>query len=171
MTDSPSIAHLTAADHAAVLEIYNHYVVASPATFDTVPFTLATRQPWFEQFGRGAHVCLVATGPDGTVLGYTNSAPFKPKPAYHPSVEVSIYVHPDHQGQGLGRALYGALFEHLAGQPVHRLYGGISQPNEASVALHTALGFREVGRFSEVGYKFDRFWDVAWFERANKGAV
>ncbi len=161
------IDFLSPADHADVLEIYNHYVTATPATFDTEPFTLATRQPWFDQFGRNQHVCLVARAPDDAVLGYACAAPFKPKPAYHTSVECSVYLRPTARGQGLGRRLYERLFEHLATQNLHRLYAGIAMPNDASVALHKTLGFMEAGRFREVGYKFDRFWDVAWFERPN----
>ena len=78
-----------------------------------------------------------------------------------------MYLDPRHIGQGLGAELYGALLELLAKEPqVHRAYGGVALPNPASVALHEHLGFRLAGTFKEVGYKFARFWDVSWYEKA-----
>jgi hypothetical protein len=65
--------------------------------------------------------------------------------------------------------LYSALFESLSSEDIHRIVAGISQPNPASVALHLRFGFRQVGVFSSVGRKFDRYWDVAWFERPLRG--
>ena len=73
----------------------------------------------------------------------------------------SIYLAPDMTGQGLGRRLYAALFDALKGEDIHRIFGGITQPNEASVRLHRAFGFEPVGVYREVGRKFGRFWDVA----------
>jgi phosphinothricin acetyltransferase len=80
-------------------------------------------------------------------------------------VESSIYCRPDLVVRGIGTALYSALFDSLAGEDIHRIVGGISQPNAASVALHQRCGFRPVGVFSQVGRKFGKYWDVAWFER------
>ena len=70
-------------------------------------------------------------------------------------------------GEGLGTALYGRLLDELSEEPtVHRAYGGVALPNEASIALHQRFGFKRMGTFSEVGFKFGRYWDVVWFERA-----
>lgn len=96
---------------------------------------------------------------------------------YRTSVETSVYVAPDATGAGVGTALYRALFDALDRTDVHRALAGIALPNEASIALHLAFGFRLVGRFTEQGTKFGRFWDVAWYERpmqsrgADRGAV
>jgi phosphinothricin acetyltransferase len=84
-------------------------------------------------------------------------------------VESSVYCRPDVVGRGIGTALYSALFESIAGEDIHRIVAGISQPNPASVALHRRLGFREVGVFSNVGRKLGRYWDVVWFERPLHG--
>ena len=77
-----------------------------------------------------------------------------------------MYVHPTAVGRGYGRALYTHLLELLADQPVHRAVAGVALPNDASIALHTSLGFRPIGTFSDVGFKHGRYIDVAWFERA-----
>ena len=74
-----------------------------------------------------------------------------------------IYLAPDMTGQGLGRRLYAALFEALAREDIHRVFGGITLPNEASVRLHLGFGFEPVGIYREVGRKFGRFWDVATY--------
>ena len=76
-----------------------------------------------------------------------------------------MYCRPDACGRGCGTALYGALFAALAREDVHTLVAGVSLPNDASLALHARFGFRAVGIFHAVGRKFDRYWDVAWFER------
>jgi phosphinothricin acetyltransferase len=154
------------ADLPALTEIYNHYVRTSGVTFDVTEFTVAARQEWFSHYAAtGPHRLLVAVEDLGDVVGYATSSPFRPKPGYAPSVETSVYLRADATGRGIGRALYARLLELLAGEDVHRAYAGIALPNDASVALHERLGYREVGTFAEVGRKFGRYWDVRWFER------
>lgn len=152
-------------DLPGITALYNHYVLTSPATFDIGERTLDDRRAWAGTYGTsGPHRLLVgAVGDD--VLAYATSGPFRPKEAYATSVETSVYVRADATGRGLGRALYAALFEALAGQDVHRAYAGITRPNPASVALHLGFGFRSVGVFTEQGRKFGRWWDVEWFEK------
>ncbi|MEU8782180.1 N-acetyltransferase family protein [Streptomyces sp. NPDC048637] len=103
--------------------------------------------------------------PEGALLGYATSSAFRPKAAYAPSVEVTVYCAPHAAGRGVGTLLYKALFEALADEDVHRAYAGIAQPNEASHRLHTRFGFRHIGTFTEVGRKFGRYWDVAWYQK------
>ncbi|MFD8547431.1 GNAT family N-acetyltransferase [Streptomyces sp. NPDC059649] len=104
-------------------------------------------------------------GPAATLLGYATSSAFRPKAAYAPSVEVTVYCAPEAAGRGVGTLLYEALFEALAKEDVHRAYAGITQPNEASTRLHTRFGFRHIGTYTEVGRKFGRYWDVAWYQK------
>ncbi|MEU8944606.1 N-acetyltransferase family protein [Streptomyces sp. NPDC048489] len=104
-------------------------------------------------------------GPAGRILGYATSSGFRPKAAYATSVEVSVYLAPGAGGRGVGTLLYEALFRALAGEDLHRAYAGVAQPNEASVRLHERFGFRHVGTYREVGRKFGRYWDVAWYEK------
>lgn len=150
-----------------MLEIYNHYVEHTHITFDTEPISLDARRDWFDSFAEaGPHRLFVAES-KGEVQGYASSGPFRTKPAYLRSVETSIYLAPEQGGAGTGRALYTHLFEALEREvSLHRAYGGVALPNEASVALHQRLGFKRIGTLREVGFKFGRYWDVAWFERA-----
>lgn len=152
-------------DLPALLTIYNHYVVHTPVTFDVEPRTLAQRHGWLDAFAStGRYQCFVAAR-DGQAIGWACSGKFKEKTAYETSVETSIYLAPGEQGQGLGRRLYQTLFGALTKEDLHRAFGGITQPNEASVGLHLAMGFSLVGTYREVGRKFGRFWDVAWYGR------
>ncbi|MFJ9374461.1 GNAT family N-acetyltransferase [Streptomyces sp. NPDC101455] len=158
-------------DLDALTDIYNHYVRETPITFDTVPFTPEERRPWLLSHPEdGPYRLKVAV--DGTfqgnsqrILGYATSSPYRVKPAYSTSVEVTVYLTPDAGGRGIGTLLYKALFEALADEDVHRAYAGIAQPNEASTRLHERFGFRHIGVHREVGRKFGRYWDVAWYER------
>ena len=153
-------------DLERLVEIYNHYVCKTHITFHTEAFTLATRQSWFAQFAAsGPHRLLVAEEDQG-VIGYASSSEFKAREAYRSSVETTIYVHHEHTGLGIGSALYGQLLTELQQEAsTHRAYGGVALPNDASVELHLRLGFKQVALFNEVGFKFGRYWDVAWFEK------
>ncbi|MEV0845303.1 N-acetyltransferase family protein [Streptomyces sp. NPDC049954] len=154
------------ADIGQLTDLYNHYVRETPITFDTRPFTPEERLPWLLAHPpQGPYRLLVAVAGD-RILGYATSSPFRPKPAYVTSVEVSVYVRPDAGRRGVGSRLYEALLAALEGEDLHRAYAGIALPNEASVALHERFGFRHLGTYAEVGRKFGRYWDVAWYERA-----
>ena len=154
------------ADQDGVTAIYNHYVRTSNVTFDTRPFASDERAPWFEQFREdGPHRLLVAARGDA-VLGWASSTRLRPKPAYDRSVETTVYLAADAVGAGLGRRLYETLLAALPAAGVHRAYAVIALPNPTSVAFHERFGFSRVGTLHEVGYKFGRYWDVAWYERA-----
>lgn len=152
-------------DLPAIVEIYNHYIRETAITFDLEPFTVDQRREWFGHYApAGRHRLLVAR--DGVrIAGYATSSRWRPKAAYDPSVETSIYLEPSATGRGIGTALYAALFDALAGEDVHRAYAGISGPNPASVALHERFGFVRAASFTEQGRKFGRWWDVAWYEK------
>ncbi|MGW3031288.1 N-acetyltransferase family protein [Streptomyces sp. NPDC001178] len=154
-------------DLDALTDLYNHYVRETPITFDTAVFTPEERRPWLLSHPvDGPHRLMVATDADTQeILGYATSSPYRMKPAYETSVEVTVYVAPHAGRRGIGTLLYKALFEALADEDLHRAYAGIAQPNEASTRLHERFGFRYVGTYREVGRKFGRYWDVAWYEK------
>ncbi|MDE3097219.1 MAG: GNAT family N-acetyltransferase [Chloroflexota bacterium] len=154
-----------AADVPRLTEIYNHYVVHTPITFDLEPFSIEQRMAWFAQHGEsGPHRLLVAVRA-GEVVGYAGTGQFRAKRAYDTTVETTIYCAPGATGLGIGRRLYAALFEALRGEDVCMAVAGITLPNEASCALHERFGFTRAGVLREVGRKFGRYWDVAWYER------
>jgi len=152
-------------DLAGVLAIYNHYVENTAITFDLEVQTEAMRRPWFDKFKpQGPHRFLVAER-DGKVIGYAYSGTFRERAAYDRTVETAVYLAPKMERQGIGRALYTRLFEALAAEDIHRVIAGATWPNEGSKALHEAFGFTEVGLYTECGWKFDRYWDVMFWEK------
>jgi phosphinothricin acetyltransferase len=152
-------------DLPRLTEIYNHYVLHSPATFDLEPKTVDQRREWLAQFAETGRYRLLVAEEDGVILGYAGTMRWRPKPAYDTTVETSIYCAPETVGRGVGGNLYAALFDAIAGENIHRIVAGYVPPNPASAALHERFGFRPVGTFSEVGYKFGRYWDVCWVEK------
>ncbi len=153
-------------DLPALTELYNHYVRSSSATFDVEPFTVEGRQDWYDGFAPGTPHQLFVADEAGQVRGFAAPRRFPPNAAYRTTVETPVYLAPEATGEGQGPRLYTALFEGLKRLPLHRAYAGVTQPNPASVALHLAFGFEQIATFSEVGHKFGRYWDVAWFEKA-----
>jgi phosphinothricin acetyltransferase len=155
-------------DLPELTRVYNYYVRETPVTFDIEPYTVEQRRPWLAGFDpNGPHRCFVAEQ-DGRAVGWACSLRFRAKAAYDSSVETSIYLDPGATGQGLGSQLYATLLESLAETDTHMLLGGVTLPNPASIALHERFGFESIGVFKEVGRKFDRYWDVQWFEKRLK---
>ncbi len=154
-------------DLPAITALYNRYVEDTSVTFDDRPFTAAERQPWFDRFGATGRYRLLVAEEAEEILGYAGTIPFRAKAAYETSVETTIYLGASAQGRGMGQTLYEALFRAIANEDIHRILAGVTLPNPASVALHQKFGFTPVGIFREVGRKFGRYWDVAWYERPN----
>ncbi|MFI6037522.1 GNAT family N-acetyltransferase [Streptomyces sp. NPDC051315] len=158
-------------DLEALTDLYNHYVRETPITFDTAVFTPEERRPWLLSHPEDGPYRLMVAAENGLrgnsqrILGYATSSPYRPKAAYSTSVEVTVYVAPDAGRRGIGTLLYTSLLAALADEDLHRAYAGIAQPNEASVRLHERFGFRHIGTYGEVGRKFGRYWDVAWYEK------
>lgn len=155
-------------DLARLTEIYNHYVIHTPVTFDVEPYTVEGRQTWFKQFGATGRYRLLVAEERAQVVGYAGTTRFRPKAAYETTVETTIYCAPGTTGKGIGRQLYEALFHAVEGEDIHRFVAGYALPNPASRALHERFGFKLVGIFTETGRKFGRYWDVAWTERKNE---
>jgi phosphinothricin acetyltransferase len=110
------------------------------------------------------HFLLVALEGD-RVLGYAKSGTFMLRAAYDSTCLASVYVAAGARGRGVGTALYARLFELLDASPLHLATAGITEPNEASTALHLAFGFQRVGTFDDVGVKFGKPWSVTWYQR------
>lgn len=147
-------------DLPAVAAIYAREAREGWATFDVEGRPTAL---WEEKLAAGERF-LVAEH-EGTVIGYAGSAAYRPRPAYRHTRESTVYVARGHQGLGTGRALYDALLARLADDGVHLVVAAVALPNPASVALHRACGFTEVGTMREVGRKMGRWIDVLWLQR------
>ena len=160
-----SIRHAASADLPRLTEIYNYYIRETAITFDVEEYAVEKRRAWFEQFAEtGRHQLLIAEV-GGQVVGYAGTTLFRPKRAYDPSVEMTVYVDRHATGRGIGAALYAELFPRLAKEDVHRALAGITIPNPASIALHLRFGFQQVAHFTENGRKLGRYWDVVWLEK------
>jgi len=158
------IRHCAPGDYNAIVEIYNHYIRNSHSTFDTTPHSIGERAPWFSQFNESGPNQLMVADQDGAVVGFCCSTPFKNRAAYDISVETTVYVSEQATGRHIGKRLYETMLNNLSGIGLHGAYAGVALPNDASVYLHESLGFRKVGTYKEVGWKFGKYWDVAWFE-------
>jgi phosphinothricin acetyltransferase len=160
---APTLRAATPTDAGAVLEIYRPSIEGSATSFEVVV-------PPVEEIASRIAKSLarwhwLVAERHGRVLGYAYGTEHRARAAYRWSVEVSAYVHPDGRGQGIGRALYLRLFDELAQRGYCQAFAGIVLPNDASVALHRAVGFTPIGVFRRVGRKLGRWHDVAWYER------
>ena len=151
-------------DMQRICEIYNHYIEETPATFELVPHSVDMwNQVFDEVIAPGKHLLLVAEV-DDELIGFAKTSDFHERAGYASSVQVSVFCDPASTGSGAGRALYNELLPMLEGR-WHRVYGGVALPNPASIALHERFGFERCAMYHEVGFKFDRYWDVAWYEK------
>lgn len=161
---TPTIRPAEARDAVALADIYAPSVLQRPTSFELQAPDAA------EMAMRLARVTamwpwLVAEQ-GGEVLGYCYAGAFAEREAYRWSVTVSAYVRDGSHRRGIGRSLYGELFGLLRRQGAVMAFAGITQPNEASVGLHRAMGFEPVGVYPNAGFKLGRWWDVAWYALA-----
>jgi phosphinothricin acetyltransferase len=100
----------------------------------------------------------------GRLTGYAYASPHRERSAYRWAVEVTVYIHRDHRGRGIGRALYTDLFDRLRAQNFFKAYAGIGLPNPESQAFHESMGFTPVGIYRKIGYKLGAWWDTGWWQ-------
>jgi L-amino acid N-acyltransferase YncA len=150
-------------DAAACAAIYAPYVTDTPITFETDPPSPAEMAKRIAAASRD-HAWLVLED-NGRVVGYAYGGPFNSRPAYRWACEVSVYLELGRRSTGGGRALYDELFTRLATRGFRIAVAGMTLPNEASVALHEAMGFEPVGTYRRIGFKFGAWHDVAWTQR------
>jgi phosphinothricin acetyltransferase len=149
-------------DAAACAEIYAPFVTDTAVSFEEQPPTAEELAARMHRVTR-THAWFVAD--DGTqAVGFAYSGPHRQRAAYRWATDVSVYVHGDYRGKGVGRALYGELLPALARQGLWVACGGVTLPNEASVALHEACGFELVGVYRRIGWKAGAWRDVAWYQ-------
>jgi len=153
----------TAEDGPAIAAIYDPYVRNTAISFEEVPPT-ASEMSERVRATLPTHPFMVFQEAD-TVIAYTYASRHRDRAAYRWSVDVAIYVAPGGHRRGIGRALYTRLLGVLERQGFHSAYAGVTLPNENSVGLHEAMGFRPVGACDEVGFKLGRWWTVGWWRR------
>lgn len=152
-----------ASDAGTLATIYNHYIEHTVVTFEETPISAADMEQRLAEC-RAAQLPWLVIEDGGDMAGYAYASKWKGRCAYRYSVEVTVYLSPRRTGQGLGKQLYGNLFARLRSSGYHVAMGGIALPNDASIALHESFGMKKVAHFSEVGYKFDRWIDVGYWQ-------
>ena len=150
-------------DAEACAAIYAPYVTDTAITFEIEPPS-ATEMALRIADAQATHAWLVLED-EGQVVGYAYAGPMKPRAAYRWSCEVSVYLEFGRRRTGGGRALYEALFERLAERGFRTAVAGMTLPNDASVGLHTSMGFEEIGTYRRIGWKLDGWHDVHWRQR------
>lgn len=154
----------TTADASAIAAIYNHYVLNSSFTFEE---QAVSHEQMAERIGQ-----VIADGlpwlvlvKNGELLGYAYATKWRVRSAYRFSVESTVYVKDGISGKGLGSQLYQQLMTELKALGLHLVIAGITLPNEKSVALHEKFGFEKCGQFHQVGFKFDQWRDVGYWQK------
>ncbi|MEL7967999.1 arsinothricin resistance N-acetyltransferase ArsN1 family B [Vreelandella neptunia] len=150
-------------DSEAIAHIYNHYIENTAISFEEKPVLGSDIQGRIENV-QGAGLPWLVAVEEGAVVGYAYATKWKERSAYRFSVEVSVYLSNQSHGRGLGAKLYETLFSTLKEGGIHAVMGGITLPNPASVALHEKMGMKKVAHFEKVGFKFDQWHDVGYWQ-------
>lgn len=151
-------------DVTSIVEIYNHYIFNTAVTFETeiicsedihgrIAKVQSDNLPW-----------LIAEDDMGKVIGYAYANKWRERFTYKISVEITVYLSPNASSNGVGTQLYQTLFSELKQSSIHSVIGGITLPNHASVALHEKFGLEKVAHLKEVGFKFNQWNDIGYWQ-------
>jgi L-amino acid N-acyltransferase len=157
------IDNATADDLPGILAIYNDVIRNSTAVYTDVELTAERGQAWFDAKAGSGFPFIVARDASG-ITGFGSFGEFRTWPCYRHSVEHSVHVRSDRRGRGVGRALVTELLARAAASSKHIMIAGIDADNTASINLHLKLGFKNVGHFHEVGFKFGRWLDLVFMQ-------
>jgi len=151
-------------DAQAIADIYNYYISDTIITFEEQTNTVEDMVGRINKLLLADLPWLVVENTSGQVIGYAYAAKWRERFSYRFSVEVTAYLSLEHSGQGLGSQLYQTLFDTLKNKGIHSVIGGITLPNDASIALHEKFNMNKVAHFKEVGLKFDQWLDVGYWQ-------
>ena len=152
-------------DAAAIAAIYNYYIDETTVTFEIDRIDAAEIETRIGAVKTAGYPWLsYVDAESGELLGYAYAGKWRKRSAYRFVVESAIYLRRGHEGQGIGRQLYTELFRQLKENGIRGVIAGMSIPNESSAAAHRAMGFRKVGVFEKVGFKFDKWIDVEFWQ-------
>ncbi|MBN2030020.1 N-acetyltransferase [bacterium] len=149
-------------DAKVICKIYNHYIENSVITFEEEPIPVEEMQNRIREITVSLPWFVYQVGEK--IIGYAYANRWKLKSAYRYAVETTIYLSPGETGRGIGSRLYGELIASLKTHHMHCAIGVITIPNPASIALHERMGFEKVAHFREVGWKFNQWIDVGYWE-------
>ncbi|MDD4967864.1 MAG: GNAT family N-acetyltransferase [Paludibacter sp.] len=147
-----------------ILDIFNDAILNSTALYDYKTRTLDMMQAWYADKQKGNYPIVGAFDENNLLLGFSTYGMFRVRPAYKYSIEHSVYVRPDKRGQGLGKILLKEIIKKAQEQNFHTLVGVIDASNTVSMKLHEAEGFVLTGIMKEVGFKFGKWLDAAFYQ-------
>ena len=153
-------------DVNSINNIYNYEVLNGVATFDTEPKTYEERLEWLNHHS-SKYPCIVVEK-EGKTLAWGSLTQYSTRKAYEGTCEISIYVDKESRGMGLGKVIIAELLERAKNNGIHVILSRVAGENEASKTLHVNFGFELVGILKEVGYKFDRYIDVNFYQKLIK---
>ncbi len=158
------IRNVSQSDAAAIAEIYNHYIRDTIITFELDDVDAAEMEQRIDRVTGQGFPWIVIENTEGVVEGYAYAGKWRERTAYRFVVESAVYLRVGAEGKGLGRQLYAELFNRLRESGIKSVVAGVSLPNEASVGIHQAMGFHRIGVFPGVGWKFDKWIDVEFWQ-------
>ena len=156
------IRDAASADAPWIVDIYNHHITNSIATFEEEPLTASEMRRRMAPGQERAPWIVMEQG--GDVVGYAYASRWNIRAAYRYTREVTVYLSPQHTRRGYGSELYRVLLDRLREDGIHTVIGGISLPNAASIRLHEKMGFKHTATFTEVGWKFGKWIDVGYWQ-------
>jgi phosphinothricin acetyltransferase len=156
------IRNVLESDVKQIVKIYNHYILNTIITFEESPIDEAEMLARINQ--RTESLPWLVYESEGRIMGYAYGGMWNKRIGYRYSAESTIYLDKDCAGAGIGTQLYGSLIEHLKLHEFRNVIGGIALPNAASVALHEKLGYIKVAHYKNIGIKFGRWLDVAYYQ-------
>lgn len=147
-----------------ILAIFNDAILNTTALYDYNVWTMETMRVWFETKRLHNFPVIGLVNDEGRLMGFGTYGQFRLRPAYKYTIENSLYVHRDFRGQGLGKILLSEIIKNATVQNFHAIIGVIDAANEQSIGLHESYGFRKVGTFKEVGFKFGKWLDATFMQ-------
>lgn len=155
----------TSSDTIRIADIYNHYISNTFITFETECIDGREIDTRMAEVRTAGLPWLVAENSNGEIVGFAYATKWKGRCAYRFSVESTVYIDKDCHGQGWGGKLMSALFRELQAAGIHSVISGIALPNDASVGLHESFGMQQVAQFKQVGFKFEQWIDVGYWQK------
>ena len=149
-------------DAQEIAEIYNYYILNSCVTFEEIPVSIEEMSQRIQS--SSSKFPWLVYEKDNEILGYAYASVWKARTGYKHTVESTVYLKKKATRNGIGSLLYKELIMQLTDLGFHAIIGGISLPNEVSIALHEKFGFEKIAQFKEVGYKFKNWIDVGYWE-------
>ena len=156
------IRNVHSEDALDLARIYNHYILDSTVTFEEVVVDGSEMIRRIEAHDPNHWLVFEH---ESTIIAFAYAKAWKERSAYRHTMEISVYVHPEHHRKGIARSLYQELLFRLKKSRIHAVLAGITLPNPASVQFHESMGFSQVAHFKETGFKFNQWIDVGYWER------